>query len=112
MTFTGGTIAVGGTATTTLTWTTVGTLTGTEIMTAITGGAVTAHMVGNSGEYLDWAQKVAREFDRNLVFKKWFHRVYKVKYKITGGGRHNPNMHIDDVIEAYEMWLKYGRPRA
>ena len=44
------------------------------------------------------------------TFRNWFHKVYKQKYGIPGGGRSNPVMGIEEILEALKMGLELGGP--
>ncbi|MFN9719706.1 MAG: hypothetical protein ACK58L_13485 [Planctomycetota bacterium] len=89
-----------------VTGSTATTITGAQIIK----GTFTVFMVGKSGDFLKALQNAQREFRQNRDFKNWFHKVYKEKYKITRGGRSNPDMGAEEILEAFEQWIELGRP--
>ncbi len=45
---------------------------------------------------------------RDKKFKKYFHRRYKKDEKIPRGGRDNPDMFDEEVLEAWEEYKDLG----
>jgi RHS repeat-associated protein len=40
----------------------------------------------------------------NREFRRWFHQTYKQQQGISGGGRDNPDMTPEEVMDAYDEW--------
>ena len=49
-----------------------------------------------------------RALRRNKRFRRWFHREFKPDQKVAGGGRENPDLTGQQVLEAYQEWKQIG----
>jgi RHS repeat-associated protein len=65
---------------------------------------------GPGGESLNAIQKAMNAFRSNGQFRSWFHKVYKTKMNIPGGGVNNPDLSSEAIREAYEEWIASGKP--
>jgi hypothetical protein len=70
------------------------------------------HNASGTGDFLDRLQQANRQFGQNKRFRNWFHKVWKQDQGIPGGGRNNPDLPPESILEAYEEWLSQGQPGA
>jgi hypothetical protein len=57
-------------------------------------------------------QQAMDAFRSNRTFSNWFHKVYKQKMGLSGGGVNNPDMSAEDILDAYQEWMTSGKPGA
>ena len=58
----------------------------------------------------DRAEKKAKQNLNDRKFRNWFHKNYKNKQGMGGGGRNNPDMDAEEVNDAWSEWNSLGRP--
>jgi len=66
--------------------------------------------ITTGANHLDQLQEATDAFRKNKKFRRWWHRVYKKSQKIPRGGRHNPDLGQEAILDGYLDWLHLGKP--
>ncbi len=62
-----------------------------------------------AAKQLEHRVKEAKEaLRRNKEFRRWFHREYKPDQKVPDGGRNNPDIPGEQILDAFEEWRQLG----
>jgi len=56
-------------------------------------------------------KEAERALKNNQDFRRWFHREYKADQVIPRGGRTNPDLAPEQVLDAYKEWLQSSMPK-
>lgn len=101
---------------------------GVVVIGLVDAGVLDGYLLDTLGGWLfakaqnDSATSVERAADRevkeaeralknNQDFRRWFHREYKADQVIPRGGRTNPDLAPEQVLDAYKEWLQSSMPK-
>jgi len=77
----------------------------------IVGCAAGAVIYCSDGDELDELQEALDAFRRNPDFRRWWHKEYKGDQGMSGGGKKNPDMCKDDILDGFKEWIDLGKPK-
>jgi len=70
-----------------------------------TGGTDASEEGALSGNQLRQIAQAKQAYQKNKKFREYFHRFYKNKQGMSGGGKNNPDMDWLEVFEALEEFV-------